>query len=113
MNETAGQPATPREIWAWCMYDFANSAFSFTDDLEMNAIVDHYGVGEAAVLAFRAGADILLLCKDRDRVVTAMETVYEAVKKGEISEARLPLRPRMCSTPLWTRAGRPRSHRIS
>ncbi len=60
-----------------------------TDDLEMNAIVDHYGVGEAAVLAFRAGADILLLCKDRDRIVTAMETVYEAVKKGEISEARL------------------------
>ncbi len=28
MNETAGQPATPREIWAWCMYDFANSAFT-------------------------------------------------------------------------------------
>lgn len=60
-----------------------------TDDLEMRAIVDHYGIGEAAVLAFRAGADILLICKDQDRVVTAMETVYEAVRRGEISEARL------------------------
>ena len=60
-----------------------------TDDLEMRAIVDHYGIGEAAVLAFRAGADMLLLCKEQEHIVAAMETVYEAVKKGEISEARL------------------------
>ena len=38
-----------------------------TDDLEMHAIVDHYGPGEAAVRAFLAGCDMLLICKDRDR----------------------------------------------
>ena len=60
-----------------------------TDDLEMRAIVDHHGIGEAAVLAFLAGADMLLICKSRDRVVAAMETFYRAAKHGEISEARL------------------------
>ena len=60
-----------------------------TDDLEMHAIVDHYGIGEAAVLAFRARVDILLICKERDHVVTAMETVYQAARNGQISEARI------------------------
>jgi UMF1 family MFS transporter len=27
-TEAKAQPAGPREIWAWCMYDFANSSFT-------------------------------------------------------------------------------------
>lgn len=61
----------------------------FTDDLEMQAIIDHYGIEEAAILAFQAGADILLICKDHDREVKTMEAVYQAVKDGTISEQRL------------------------
>lgn len=34
----------------------------FSDDLEMKAIADHYGVEQAAVLAVRAGCDVLLVC---------------------------------------------------
>jgi beta-N-acetylhexosaminidase len=34
----------------------------FSDDLEMKAISDHYGVGEAACLAIEAGCDALLVC---------------------------------------------------
>ena len=34
----------------------------FSDDLEMKAISDHYGVGEAACLAIEAGCDALLIC---------------------------------------------------
>lgn len=60
-----------------------------TDDLEMHAIIDHYGIEEAAVRAFLAGADVLLICKDHDREVAAMEAVLTAVKDGTISEARL------------------------
>ncbi|WP_447978898.1 beta-N-acetylhexosaminidase [Candidatus Nitrospira bockiana] len=60
-----------------------------TDDLEMHAIVDHYGIEEAAVTAFQAGADVLLICKGRDRAVAAMEAVYRAVKDGTIAEGRL------------------------
>lgn len=60
-----------------------------TDDLDMRAIADHHGIGEAAVQAILAGADILLICKDRDRAVTAMEAVRKAVEDGTIPPDRL------------------------
>ena len=60
-----------------------------TDDLEMQAIADHHGVGDAAVQAFLAGADLLLICKDRNRAVTAMEAVRKAVEDGTIPPGRL------------------------
>lgn len=60
-----------------------------TDDMEMHAIIDHYGIGEASIRAFQAGADIILICKDRDRAVTAMEALQTAVQNGTISEARV------------------------
>jgi beta-N-acetylhexosaminidase len=37
-----------------------------SDDLEMRAIQDHVGVGEAAVRAIEAGCDALLVCSDFD-----------------------------------------------
>ena len=60
-----------------------------TDDLEMHAISDHHGIEEAAIKAFLAGADVLLICKDRDRQVAAMEAIHDAVKDGTIPQARL------------------------
>jgi beta-N-acetylhexosaminidase len=60
-----------------------------TDDLEMHAIVDHYGPGDAAVRALLAGCDVLLICKDRDREVAAFESVEQAVASGTIGTARL------------------------
>ncbi len=60
-----------------------------TDDLEMHAIVDHYGSGDAAVRALDAGCDILLICKDRDREVAAFEAVEKAVTSGDLSTERL------------------------
>jgi beta-N-acetylhexosaminidase len=60
-----------------------------TDDLEMHAIVDHYGPGDAAVRAVLAGCDVLLICKERDREVAAFEAVEKAVASGTIDMARL------------------------
>ncbi len=60
-----------------------------TDDLEMHAIVDHYGPGDAAVRAFLAGCDVLLICKDRDREIAAFESVEKAVASGTIATKRL------------------------
>jgi beta-N-acetylhexosaminidase len=60
-----------------------------TDDLEMRAIVDHYGVGEAAVRSFLAGADVLLICKEPDRQAEAMDAVRRAVDEGTITGERL------------------------
>jgi beta-N-acetylhexosaminidase len=58
-----------------------------TDDLEMRAIADHYGPGEAAVLALQAGADALLYCHRQDDLRTAVEAAERAVVDG-----RLPIR---------------------
>ena len=62
-----------------------------TDDLEMHAIIDHYGVEDAAVRALLAGCDVLLICKDRDREVAAFGAVEQAVASGAIPIERLDL----------------------
>ena len=61
----------------------------FTDDLEMHAIIDHDGIGEAAVRAFVAGCDVLLICKDQDRVMAAMQAMEQAVQDGRITHDRM------------------------
>lgn len=62
-----------------------------TDDLEMHAIIDHYGVEDASVRAVLAGCDVLLICKDRDREIAAFKAVERAVETGVISPERLNL----------------------
>ena len=57
-----------------------------TDALNMGAIVSRYGAGNAAVLALKADADILLMPADP---ATAIDAVTRAVERGEVSEARL------------------------
>ena len=57
-----------------------------TDSLSMRAVRDHYSSGEAAVLAFEAGCDILLMPYDYRE---AFNAVLDAVKIGRISEQRL------------------------
>ena len=57
-----------------------------TDALNMNAIRKTYSPAEAAVLAFEAGNDILLMPHD---YIEAFDGVLQAVKEGRISEKRL------------------------
>lgn len=57
-----------------------------TDALNMGGVVSRYGGGEAAVLAFLAGADLLLQPADPAATIDAME---QAVRSGRITAARL------------------------
>lgn len=84
-------PATlsPRIITTLLRDEMKFGGVVLTDDLEMHAIVDHYGVGEAAVRAFLAGCDVLLICKDRGREIEAIQAVEKAVTDGTISRMRL------------------------
>lgn len=57
-----------------------------TDALVMEAIAGLWGAGEAAVLAFEAGADLLLMPADAD---AAIEGLLAALGSGRISQERL------------------------
>ncbi len=57
-----------------------------TDALVMGAIVSKFGAGEAAVRAFEAGSDLLLMPADPDTAVAAM---VAAVEQGRIAPDRL------------------------
>jgi beta-N-acetylhexosaminidase len=87
------RPATlsPAIIQSLLREQFRYDGVVLTDDLEMHAIIDHYGIGDASVQAFQAGCDILLVCKDHEREVTAIHAMETAVKEGKISAAKLQL----------------------
>ena len=57
-----------------------------TDSLAMGAITDQYTSAQAAVLAFEAGADLLLMPQD---YTAAFDGVLDAVRRGEVDESRL------------------------
>ncbi|MCL6613471.1 MAG: glycoside hydrolase family 3 protein [Firmicutes bacterium] len=60
-----------------------------TDDLEMGAIVERYSVPVAAVMALKAGADILLFRYNHDYQAQAIDAILDAVRSGEIPLERI------------------------
>lgn len=61
------------------------SGVIITDDLVMDAVLKQYGIEEAAVMAVKAGND-MLCCSNWKAQIPA---VIEAVRSGEISEMRI------------------------
>ncbi len=57
-----------------------------TDALNMGAIAQYYGSAEAAVMALRAGCDMILMPENFQE---AYEGVMKAVQEGQISEERI------------------------
>jgi len=60
-----------------------------SDDLEMKAIADHYGIGDAAVRSLKAGCDQILICRHPDLLAEAHEAIVKAVEAGQLSKHRL------------------------
>lgn len=86
-----GTPATlsKRVITELLRGELGYQGVVVSDDLEMKAIADHYGVEEAAVLAIEAGCDQVLICHHLDLVDRAFDAVLEAVRDGRLPEARV------------------------
>jgi beta-N-acetylhexosaminidase len=59
-----------------------------TDAMEMQGVVRGYSVAQSTVMAFEAGADIVLLPPDDD---ISLRAIIAAVRSGEIPERRLDL----------------------
>lgn len=60
-----------------------------SDDLEMRAITDHYGVTQAVLLGLQAGVDHFLICHRAELAHRAIDAVIAAVQSGELSRATL------------------------
>ena len=65
------------------------SGIVLTDDLEMGAIVENYGIGDAALTAFNAGNDMLTICAGTDSMRAAFNSIKSAVEKKNITIERL------------------------
>jgi beta-N-acetylhexosaminidase len=60
-----------------------------SDDLEMKAVADHYGVEQAACLAIEAGCDTLLVCSRLDWVERARVALAERAQREPAFKRRL------------------------
>lgn len=60
-----------------------------SDDLDMRAIAAHFGIGEAAVRAVRAGCDALLLCRNRAHQEQARTALLRAAEQDSDLRARV------------------------
>jgi beta-N-acetylhexosaminidase len=60
-----------------------------SDDLEMKAILDHFGLEEAVVRGVSAGVDLFLVCHSAERADAAIRALVRAVERGTLERARL------------------------
>jgi len=60
-----------------------------TDDLTMGAITENYSIGEAAVKAVQAGADIVLVCHSYSEEAAAVEALRRAAADGTVPPERI------------------------
>ena len=60
-----------------------------TDDLEMGAIANNVDLPSLGVKMILAGGDIALVCHNYESQQTVYNSILAAVKRGEISEARI------------------------
>jgi len=89
--QVTGNPSLPATLSPRILTDILRNTLNFggivvTDALEMGGITNTYWGGQAAVLAVKAGADVLLLPPDAG---VAINEVERAVNRGDISEARI------------------------
>ncbi len=90
-DPTIGLPATlSRPVLTGLLKEeLGFSGAVITDDLEMGAIANYFGIGEAAVMAVEAGADIVLVCHTKEAQIEAYNALYEAFSSGRIPLSRL------------------------
>jgi beta-N-acetylhexosaminidase len=61
----------------------------FSDDMEMHAISQRYGVEESALYSILAGVDVLLFCHELPKAVTACEFLCATAEEDTVLRARI------------------------
>lgn len=90
------QPGVPATLSKRVLTDLLRQELAFdgliiTDAMEMGAITTNFGLGEAAVRAVQAGADIVLVAWPPDwrQPIRVVDALVAAVREGVISEDRI------------------------
>ncbi|KPJ99128.1 MAG: glycoside hydrolase family 3 [Desulfobacterales bacterium SG8_35] len=60
-----------------------------TDDLEMGAIEKEGDLGHAALQAFEAGADLILICQSHEKAINAFQKTAGAIRKNPEMAVRM------------------------
>lgn len=86
-----GVPATMSErvIQGLLREELGYDGLIISDDLEMRAVYDLYGIEESAVRAIRAGCDLLLICSRYDDLILAKEALIREAESSSEFRARL------------------------
>jgi beta-N-acetylhexosaminidase len=84
----------PASLSKYIITDLLRNKLNFhgvviTDDMEMNAIAKNYTVEDAALKSVEAGSDIILICKNYENSIKAIDKIKLAVANNEISEERI------------------------
>lgn len=79
----------PRIVTSLLRDELNFKGVALTDDMEMGAIVRHYGIGEASKMAVKAGEDMIAICASEEAIYEAHMAVTEAVSSNEITEMML------------------------
>jgi beta-N-acetylhexosaminidase len=85
------RPATlsPRVVDELLRREMKFGGVVVSDDLEMNAVAKSFSFAQSAVLAAKAGCDILPVCKTPDAQVEAIEGLIRAAESGDIGTTAL------------------------
>jgi beta-N-acetylhexosaminidase len=60
-----------------------------SDDLEMKAIADNYGIEQTIVRGANAGIDLFFICHNHDLQLQAMDLLLAAVERGDVPRERI------------------------
>lgn len=69
--------------------DLGYDGVVITDDLEMGAIEKEGNLGRAALQAFAAGADMLLICQSHEKVIDAFRKTADAIAENPALQVRM------------------------
>jgi beta-N-acetylhexosaminidase len=87
-------PATmsPRILQGLLRDEWNYQGVIITDGMDMHAIANHYGVGNAAVRALAAGADMVMALGTPETQEETLQTISAAILDGTLTEAAIKAR---------------------
>jgi beta-N-acetylhexosaminidase len=85
LDETLPPTLSPRIVKEYVRGKLAFAGVVFSDDMEMHAVAKRWKPSASAVLAAKAGCDVIEYCADHAQQVDALEGLIRAVESEDIA----------------------------